>query len=381
MQKHMVDTLTSRISYRRVVAALAESEERYRVLVEGVKQYAIFMLNPQGTIVTWNRGIRELLGYEREEIVGHRGSMVFNLADRASRAFQQELAIAKREGESVTERSNVHKDGSEIWVHDTATSLRNSEGILLGFAKVTRRIRFPASGDADGIELGNALAALQLEVEHRRRLEAQLLTAVEEERERLGRDLHDDLSQRLAGIALMMRAFAKEIERRRPTEGGQAHVISDLLADAIGVARNLSRRLHPITLTSDGLPAALMELAERAPREVKFNLPVSRRLNIEPSAALHIYRIAEEAIGNALKHSKADKIEITLDRVAKGKVSLAIIDNGKGFVLGAGPEGMGLQNMKYRAGIIGGTLRIIASPKRGTTVKCCFPFGKSSHAR
>ena len=254
MQKHMVDTLTSRISYRRVVAALAESEERYRVLVEGVKQYAIFMLNPQGTIVTWNRGIRELLGYEREEIVGHRGSMVFNLADRASRAFQQELAIAKRDGESVTERSNVHKDGSEIWVHDTATSLRNSEGILLGFAKVTRRIHFAGSGDADGMELGNALAALQLDVEHRRRLEAQLLTAVEEERERLGRDLHDDLSQRLAGIALMMRALAKEIERHRPVEGGQAHVISDLLADAIGVARNLSRRLHPITLSSDGLP-------------------------------------------------------------------------------------------------------------------------------
>ena len=71
------------------------------------------------------------------------------------------------------------------------------------------------------MELGNALAALQLEVEHRRRLEAQLLTAVEEERERLGRDLHDDLSQRLAGIALMMRAFEKEIERRSPGEGGR----------------------------------------------------------------------------------------------------------------------------------------------------------------
>jgi PAS domain S-box-containing protein len=339
------------------------------------------MLNSQGTIVTWNRGIRELLGYEREEIVGQRGSMVFNLADQASRAFQQELATAKRDGESITERLNVHKDGSEIWVHDTATSLRNSEGILLGFAKVTRRIHFPASRDADGIELGNALAALQLEVEHRRRLEAQLLTAVEEERERLGRDLHDDLSQRLAGMALMMRALEKEIERRSPVEGRKAHVISDLLADAIGVARNLSRGLHPITLTSDGLPAALMELAERTPSGVKFKWPVSQKLNIEPSAALHIYRIAEEAIGNALKHAKADKIEITLDRVAKGKVTLAIIDNGKGFVLGTKPKGMGLQNMKYRAGIIGGTLRIIASPKRGTTVECCFPTGKSSHAR
>jgi len=88
------------------------------------------------------------------------------------------------------------------------------------------------------------------------------------------------------------------------------------------------------------------------------------------------YRIAEEAIGNALKHSKADKIEMTLDRVTKGKVILAIIDNGKGFLQGTG-QGMGLQNMKYRAGIIGGTLRIIASPKRGTTVKCCIPSGKS----
>jgi PAS domain S-box-containing protein len=214
----MVDTLTSRISYRRVVAALAESEERYRVLVEGVKQYAIFS-SIRREPSSLEPGIRELLGYEREEIVGHRGSMVFNLADQTSGAFRQELAIAKRDGESITEGSNIHKDGSEIWVHDTATSLRNSEGILLGFAKVTRRIRFPASGDADGIELGNALAALQLEVEHRRRLEAQLLTAVEEERERLARDLHDDLSQRLAGIALMMGAFAKKIERHRPGRG------------------------------------------------------------------------------------------------------------------------------------------------------------------
>src|SRR5436309_2846877 len=126
--------------YRRVVAALAESEERYRILVEGVRQYAIFMLNPEGTIMTWNRGIHELLGYDREEVVGRSGEMVFNATDRAAGVFKKEMATAKRSGESMIEHSNQCKDGREIRVHDTATSLFNSDGRLLGFAKVTRRL-------------------------------------------------------------------------------------------------------------------------------------------------------------------------------------------------------------------------------------------------
>jgi len=155
--------------------------------------------------------------------------------------------------------------------------------------------------------------------------------------------------------------------------------MSKLLADAVGVAGNLSRGLHPVTLTRDGLPAALAELAARVPKEAKeveYNWPSGERLDLEESVALHVYRIAEEAVGNAIRHSNADKITIELDTVSSRKAILTVSDNGKGFRSGSEPEGMGLQNMKYRAGIIGGTLKIASSPKRGTRVQCTMPLLK-----
>jgi len=367
---------TSKPSYRRVVAALAESEERYRVLVENVRQYAIFMLNPMGIVITWNRGIHELLGYHREEIVGQSGAMLFNAADRAAGVFKKELARAKRSGESMVEHSSLRKDGTEVSVHDTTTSLLSSEGDLIGFAKVTRRIHNPGDpkNEAASVELAKALAALAAEVEHRRQLEAQLLTAVEQERERLGRDLHDDLSQRLAALAIMMKTLTQDIKGRSRADRQKAHEIAEELGQAIGIARNLSRGLHPVTLTRQGLPAALEELAARVPKDVEFNWPISERLDLETSVALHIYRIAEEAVGNAIRHSEADKITIELETMSASKVALIIIDNGKGFRLRDGGDGMGLQNMKYRANVIGGALKITSAPGHGTVVKCTLPL-------
>jgi PAS domain S-box-containing protein len=374
----MTDRATPKPSYRKVVAALVESEERYRILVEGVRRYAIFMLDPKGIIMTWNRGIYELLGYGREEVVGQSGAIVFNAKDRAAGAFEKELARAKRSGESVGVHATVRKDGTELRVHDTATALLDSAGALIGFAKVARAIDVPGNIsvlDSDGIELAQALARIEVEVEHRRRLEAQLLTAVEQERQRLGRDLHDDLSQRLAAIAMMMDTTAKRVGVS--TEGRKKLVeVSKLLADAVGVARNLSRGLHPVTLTRDGLPAALAELAARVPKHVEYNFPSGERLDLEESVALHVYRIAEEAVGNAIRHSSGGKITIELNTVSSHKAILIVSDNGRGFRSGSEPAGMGLQNMKYRAGIIGGTLKISSSPKRGTRVQCTMPLLK-----
>lgn len=367
--------------YRRVVAALAESEERYRILVEGVRQYAIFMLDPDGIILTWNRGIHELLGYNREEIVGRSGAMVFNAADRAAGVFKTELATAKRSGESMIEHSNRCKDGREIRVHDTASSLLNSDGRLLGFAKVTRRLDAVSDPGTQTIalDLAKALATVQMEIEHRRRLEAQLLTAVEEERERLGRDLHDDLSQRLAGIAVMLGAVGKQVVSR--ADGTKLHDIANLLNDAVAVARNLSRGLHPVTLTTEGLPAALAELADRVPTEVAFKWPQSARLDIAPSVALHVYRIAEEAVGNAIRHAGARKIRIEVRAKPARTISLSISDDGKGLAEGKASGGMGFQNMRYRAAAIGGALEIRSEAGRGTSVRCSFPLRSLVRAR
>jgi len=368
----MADLSTPRPAYRKVVAALAESEERYRILVEGVRRYAIFMLDPAGIILTWNRGMQELLGYNRDEIVGQSGAVVFS----APGTFRKELAQAKTSDESIAEHLNICRDGSEIRVHDTTTSLRNLKGHLIGFAKVVRPTD-PSNDrkdDAGAIELAKALARIEVEVEHRRRLEAQLLTAVEQERERLGRDLHDDLSQRLAGAALMTRTLAKELKGRSAADREKARALGDLLAEATSVARNLSRGLHPITLTANGLPKALEELATRVPQNVRFNWPTSKKLDLDPSVALHVYRIAEEAVGNAVRHAQAKSITIELNTTPGRKIALAITDDGKGLGTRRRPEGMGLQNMRYRARVIRGTLKIASAPKRGTVVTCILPI-------
>ena len=102
---------------------MAASEERFRILVEGVRRYAIFMLNPKGIIVTWNLGIHELLGYDRGDVVGQSGAIVFNAADRAAGLFERELAKAKRSGDTIIEHSSTRKDGSQITLQETTTAL------------------------------------------------------------------------------------------------------------------------------------------------------------------------------------------------------------------------------------------------------------------
>jgi two-component system sensor kinase FixL len=377
----MADLAIPKPSYRKVIAALAESEERYRVLVEGVKRYAIFMLDPKGTILTWNAGVREVLGYERDDVIGKSGAVVFNGADRAAGAFKKELAQAKRLGESIAEHAALRKDGTEVRVHDTISALHGLDGVLIGFAKVTRTVDLPFEPGADGaaIELAKALAALHLEVQHRSQLEAQLLTAVEQERERLGRDLHDDLSQRLVAVGMMIHTLEKsDLASRESRE--KLHHVGELVADASGVARNLSRGLNPVTLTAEGLPAALAELAGRVPHHVKFSWPASERLNLEQEVALHVYRIAEEAMSNAIKHAEANNITIELQPLPRRKVALVMSDNGKGFNDSPKSGGMGLLNMKYRARAIGGALKITTAPGKGTIIRCTVPLARYSVA-
>lgn len=380
----MTELAAPKPPYRKVVAALAESEERYRVLVEAVRRYAIFMLDPKGTIITWNAGVRELLGYERDDIVGKSGALVFNATDRAVGAFKRELAQAKRLGEAIAEHAAIRKDGTEVRIHETTTALHAVDGALIGFAKVSRFADPPHEPAADvvAVELAKALAALHLEVEHRRRLETQLLNAVEEERERLGRDLHDDLSQRLVALGMIVRTLEKQVTLASPENQEKLHQVGELLSEATAVARNLSRGLHPITLNAQGLPAALAELAARVPHHVKFSWPQSKRLNLEQAVALHVYRIAEEALSNSIKHAEAGKITIELWSLSRRRVALTITDNGKGFIESPEDGGMGLQNMKYRARAIGGQLKITTAPGKGTSIRCTVPLmGNSTPSR
>src|SRR5438874_7630942 len=232
------------------------------------------------------------------------------------------------------------------------------------------------AGATDDLRLASTVAILKGEVEQRRRLEVELLTAVETERQRIGQDLHDDLCQRLGAIALLVGSLAKEVSVLDEKLGGKLGKIPSLVTETIRSCRNLARGLHPVTLASAGLPAALEELASRIPADVKFHWPHSERIDFEPMLALHLYRIAEEAVTNAVKHPGPNSIKLKLAILA-GRPDPEIADDGKGIGQKLKAEGMGLRNMQYRASVIGGELTIEARKGGGTCVRCSLPLRRS----
>ena len=386
----MADPIPPKLAYRKALAALRESEERYRLLVEGVRRYAIYMLDPAGTILTWNRGVEHLLGYGRKDFIGQSGTLCFTSEDRAAGAFPKELAEAVRLGEVTTDRMAVRKGGERFAVHDIVSALHDAAGSLIGFGKVTRGVFVAPNGSESGgeelqsaaacnAELVKTIALLHVEVEHRQRLEVELLSAVEEERQRVGRDLHDDLCQQLGGLAMIASAVATHLKRKNAAKESQkVEEIARLANATINSCRIIAQGLHPITLASRGLPAALEELAKRVPVTIKFVWPTTKRVELEPEVALHLYRIAEEAVSNAVKHGKAKRITIRLVTRAKtGEVVLSISDDGKGFDAPLTTVGMGLGNMKYRASAIGGSLSVDTQPRKGTRVSCTLPRRKA----
>lgn len=226
---------------------------------------------------------------------------------------------------------------------------------------------------SDESRLTAAIETLKSEVQHRRRLEAELLNAVENERQRIGQDLHDDLCQRLGATALLTQSLVKQVAMKDSHLARELAKIPRLINDTIEGCRDLARGLHPITLASKGLPAALQELAARMPKGIKFRWPTGARIALEPSVALHIYRIAEEAVANAVKHSQAKNITIELE-VRDGRPVLMVSDNGTGFEEQFEGEGMGLNNMRYRAGVIGAKLEIERRKRGGTRLRCQLPL-------
>ncbi len=237
-------------------------------------------------------------------------------------------------------------------------------------------------GLVDSISLSNdaqlesAVAALKSEVRQRRSLEAELLTAVEAERQRIGQDLHDDLCQQLGATAMMTSILAKRIAPKDKKSARELAEIPKLINATIESCRDIARGLHPITLHSKGLPAALEELADRIPRGIKFRWPTGKKIALEPSVALHLYRITEEAVGNAIKHSGAKNITVKLDVVGRETV-LVVTDDGKGFEEKLVKRGMGLRNMEYRAHAVGAELTVKGRKEGGTHVHCRLPKPKA----
>jgi PAS domain S-box-containing protein len=221
-----------------------------------------------------------------------------------------------------------------------------------------------------------AVCVTAREVDGRQHRERERLEAGDRERERLGRELHDGLCQNLAGIAALSATLARKLAARDDPSLAAAAEITALLQQAIGDARDLARGLSAGGLAQMGLAAALEALAANveALHPVRCAFACDRHFpRLDPAVEAHLYRIAQEAVSNAVAHGRGSRISVSL-RLGDGEASLRIRDNGVGIPRGAaGVAGMGLDTMDYRARLILARLQVRRTAPRGTLVACTFP--------
>jgi len=223
------------------------------------------------------------------------------------------------------------------------------------------------------------LLHLSYDITGRKTIERQILEISDREQARIGHEIHDGLCQQLVSLAFDANSLERELVQANLPASAIARRIADFLDQAITEARQLSRGLFPIRLETEGLNAALEELAhsttERFRVECRFENHAPSPANTN-AIATHLYRIAQEAVSNSIWHARAKTILIQFDSLPD-RLELKVSDDGAGFRT-LNPEegnlsGMGLHIMDYRARSIGGTLRLGPGPSGGTIVSCCVP--------
>jgi signal transduction histidine kinase len=217
----------------------------------------------------------------------------------------------------------------------------------------------------------------------RKRMQREVLEAGERERQRIGQDLHDDLCQQLTGIACMGQALQQELavreDARSKSESRALKEIVAMIERATQRARDLAKGLQPLNLARQGLRVAMHELCG----SIEMMFQISCRFegedpgeDVEPAASLQLYRIAQEAVSNAIRHGKAKNIRLDL-AVAGGRLIMTVEDDGVGISQPVQPGGLGLLTMNYRARLVGGALSVEPTAS-GTIVTCSVPLRSMS---
>src|SRR5947209_146581 len=390
--------------------ALRESEQRFRLLIQGIQEYAIFQLGPQGRVVSWNAGAERLKGYRAEEIIGKHFSVFYPREDLLRGTPERNLEEAAQRGQSVHEGWRLRKDGSLFWGNVVITALRDPKGNLLGFAKLTRDVTERREREET---LTKAKELLELRVEQRaavltrvneelrveiaereraeeqfkasldqlRALAARLQSVREEERTSIAREIHDELGQACTAIKMDLALIGRKTTKRQTRLRAKADSASRLVDDMIVTLRRIASELRPRTLDDLGLTAALESQAQEFEARTGIHCRVAlpeEPLTLDDERSTAIFRIFQESLTNVARHAHATRVEARLERKAD-QLIFQVRDNGRGFdpAEAKARKSLGLVGMQERALMLNGELQVEGVPGAGTTMILRIPLPPS----
>lgn len=337
------------------------------------------ILDAQGRVWLANARAESLFGIPRRAMIGTRFEIL--LALRESQRFgelRKDFLARPEHAEQFRglELAGLRRDGGEFPMEISLSQVETPEGtlIIIDITDITER-----KNAEQTIRLLNAkleqrvqqrTAELMEQIVARRQLEEEILHISEREQRRIGQDLHDDLGQQLAGAWMMADVLQRSLAAEKSRQRGAAKKLGTLLQNALAHTRALARGLHPVAPEQGGFQRALENLAIQSSHlfSVKCRFECREAPPIADEAtATHLYRIAQEAVSNAVKHGHAKNIRIHLSSAA-----LTISDDGCGLPSANVSGGMGLRIMRYRAEMSGCGLRVEKGRRKGVRVTCQF---------
>jgi PAS domain S-box-containing protein len=368
--------------------AVRHGEERFRLLVNSIKDYSIILLSPEGMVTSWNPGARLIEGYEAQEIIGRHFSCFYT-----EEAIQQgypglELQIAATVGQHEDEGWRVRKDRTTFWANVVLSALKDEAGRLAGFARVTRDV---SERKAMEEQLREVAIELERRVEERteelvrsqqrlRDLATELTLTEQRERKRLAGELHDYLAQLLVLMRMKIRQASPRIPDPKATtllkEADQA------ITDSLNYTRSLVAELAPPALQEFGLIEGFGWLADQMKTH---GLSVSvhkhlQRIVLPDDQAVLVFQSVRELLFNVLKHAGTGQAELAVEsNQEQGELIITVADQGYGFdpaeLSNRSEERkrFGLFSVRERMEAMGGRLVVEARPHEGTKVRLIFP--------
>lgn len=326
---------------------------RLRVQAEILRNVhdAVFYVTSEGVVRDWNEGAVRIFGMSREAAMGRRLTEICPHPN--GHPFFRTIIPAIQKHGVAEELIHCRPGGArDVYVRAKVTPMHRlgEEGYVFCASDVTKE----------------------------KLLEAELVRISENEQRRIGQDIHDDLCSQLSGIGCLTKVLEHRLHELHAEEAEMMEGITEMVAQAGTKAREIAKGLVPTVLETQGLVSALRELVARRRELFGANcvalVPEDERLEGIPDAiSIQIYRIAQEAMTNAIRHSDAELIELSL-KVVDGHLELCVRDDGKGMSREPADAGMGLMTMRRRAEMIDAEFSIQASPGGGTQIRCLVPL-------